>query len=87
MPVPIIVQLTDAQLGLASEAIEAHTVLGDCELHGHSLRFQDYEGAVGFQHRLRSIKPRTRRHEVSLIAARCNLDVAIRAWERARGEK
>jgi hypothetical protein len=79
--VPIKVKLTEAQAAFAKEALVAAESMGDCEIHGFSVVFPDYEGAEGFQNRVMALPTTTTRAYVSMDAIVRKIDAAIAAKE------
>ena len=75
---PIDLKLTDAQLAVASDALEYSASVGDCcPAVGHCVRFPDYEGAIAFQNRVFGLATPTTREFISMQAIASKLDVAI----------
>lgn len=75
---PIEVTLTLAQLTLVSEIITTHEAMGDCELHGLTLRFPDYEGALSVHGDVLGVATPTTRAYVSMNAIIRKIDLAIK---------
>jgi hypothetical protein len=83
-------KLTAAQLRLVRELVEKHQAMGDCTLHGFTLRFPDYEGANVFRSRVYGAATPTTRAYVSIAATVRKIDEAIvraaQAKKAARGK-
>jgi hypothetical protein len=81
---PIEFKLTNAQLAFARGLIIRHEAFGDCELHGFTLRFGDYEGAQSFLNRVMGLHTPTTRAYVSMQAIARKLEAAILAAARRK---
>jgi hypothetical protein len=74
---PAKVKLTMAQVRFVREAVQAAESMGDCNLHGFDLRFNDYEGAQAFRNRLLVLQRSTTRAYITWNAIGKKLDAAI----------
>lgn len=75
---PIEVKLTAAQARLLAERIQAAVMLGECEMHGYTLRFANEGVATEFEKKVWSMPTPTTRAYVSMMAVIGKLDAAVR---------
>lgn len=77
------ITLSVAQYYFVKDLIVTHESLGDCELHGFKLTFDDYEGLRAFQSGLLSQKIPTTRDYITLQSISKKLDAAAVAKAKA----